>query len=399
MSVPTPTVGAGTPEVAAVPTAEPSAAADAGAPKQGRERAAWRSALLIGGLAVGLVVVAVLAAGRGQLAIPAGEVVGSVLHRLDSGLQWLLGRVGITVDLPLDIGRLPRHPQGENTLWLVRFPRVVLAILVGAALATAGALMQGVFGNPLAEPAVVGVSPGAAVGASLVIVTGATFLGEWTVPVAAFCTGLVTTLLVYGLARAGGRTEVVTLILTGVGVTAVAFAIVAFATFVATPEAREQIVFWQLGSLNGARWQAVLAVLPFAAVGVTISVASARRLDLLALGERSARHLGVHVERLRIVAIVAVAMLVGAGVAFAGVIGFVGLVIPHLIRMAIGPAHRNLLIASALGGALLLVGADLVARTAIAYADMPLGMLTALVGGPVFFWLLRRTRRRQGGWA
>ncbi|NED99119.1 FecCD family ABC transporter permease [Phytoactinopolyspora halotolerans] len=343
--------------------------------------------------------VAVVSAGSGQLAIPPGEVAGSVLHRVDGGLESLLARFGVVADLPLDVGPLPSHAQGENTLWLVRFPRVVLAMLVGAALATAGALMQGIFGNPLAEPALVGVSPGAAVGASLVFVTGASFLDEWTVPVAAFSTGLCATLLVYLLSRSGGRTEVVTLILTGVAVTAVASALVAFNTFVANPEAREQIVFWQLGSLNGARWPAVTAVLPFVVVGLVAAVLLARSLDLLALGDRAARHLGVNVERLRIVAIVVVAMLVGSGVAFAGVIGFVGLVVPHLIRMVAGPGHRVLLPASALGGAVLLVGADLVARTAIAYADLPLGMLTALVGGPFFFWLLRRTRSRAGGWA
>ncbi|TDC45723.1 iron ABC transporter permease [Jiangella ureilytica] len=386
---------------ATVPAPSPTEAPPEPAPDAVRA-SRWRQGrggVLIAGLSVALVVVTVVSAGRGQLQIPPSEVVGSIMHRLDANLEWVLAQAGPTVDLPLDVGPRPQHVQGENTLWLVRFPRVVLALLVGAALAAAGALMQGVFGNPLAEPAIVGVSPGAAVGASLVFVTGSTFLGEWTVAVAAFATGLVTTLLVYALSRSGGRTEVVTLVLTGVAVTAVAFAIVAFATFVATPEAREQIVFWQLGSLNGARWQAILAVLPFVAVGLTLAFAMARSLDLLALGERSARHLGVRVERLRIVAIVAVAMLVGSGVAFAGVIGFVGLVVPHLIRMIAGPGHRLLLPASALGGALLLVSADLVARTAIEYADLPLGMLTALVGGPLFFWLLRRTRTSQGGWA
>lgn len=379
-------------------TVSAPAGRDAGVARVGRWRRG-RGGLLIAALSVALVVVTIVSAGRGQLQIPPAEVVGSILHRLDANLEWLLRQIGVTADLPLDAGPRPQHVQGENTLWLVRFPRVVLALLVGAALATAGALMQGVFGNPLAEPAIVGVSPGAAVGASLVFVTGANFLGEWTVAVAAFATGLVTTLLVYALSRSGGRTEVVTLVLTGVAVTAVAFAFVAFATFIASPEAREQIVFWQLGSLNGARWQAVVAVLPFMVVGLTLALAMARSLDLLALGERSARHLGVHVERLRLVAIAAVAMLVGSGVAFAGVIGFVGLVVPHLIRMIAGPGHRVLLPASALGGALLLVSADLVARTAIRYADLPLGMLTALVGGPLFFWLLRRTRTSQGGWA
>lgn len=365
------------------------------ATSNGRGRGWW----LITGTSVALVVLCLVAAGRGQLSIPPGEVAGSVLHRLDTGLEGLLGAVGLTIDLPLDRVNAPAHPQGDAALWQVRFPRIVLAVLVGAALAAAGALMQGVFGNPLAEPAIIGVSPGAAVGASLAIVTGLDVLSTWVVPLAAFAAALCTTLLVYALSRSGGRTESITLILTGVAVTAIASAVVAFNTFIASPTAREQIVFWQLGSLNGARWQAVAVVVPFVVVGLVVAIALARRLDLLALGDRSARHLGVNVERLRIVAIVVIAMLVGAGVAFAGVIAFVGLVIPHLVRIVAGPGHRLLLPASALGGALLLTLADLVARTAIPFADLPLGMLTAIVGGPFFLWLMRRMRSKQGGWA
>ncbi|MEE6281425.1 FecCD family ABC transporter permease [Georgenia sp. MJ170] len=360
-----------------------------------RVRGPW----LLGGLGVALVVLCLVAAGRGQLEVAPAEVAGSVLHRLDALLEQALGLLGLHVDLPLDAVPGPSHPQGDAALWQVRFPRIVLAILVGAALASAGALMQGIFGNPLAEPAIIGVSPGAAVGASLVIVTGTNVLGEWTVAAAAFLAALVTTLLVYFLARSGGRTESVTLILTGVAITAIASAIVAFNTFIASPTAREQIVFWQLGSLNGARWQSVVAVLPFIVVGLIVCLVVARRLDLLSLGDRAARHLGVNVERLRIISIVAIAMLVGAGVAFAGVIAFVGLVVPHLVRLVAGPGHRLLLPASALGGAVLLVFADLVARSAIEFADLPLGMLTSIVGGPFFLWLMRRMRANQGGWA
>nr|WP_226924861.1 iron ABC transporter permease [Georgenia satyanarayanai] len=354
---------------------------------------------MLTGTALALAAVCVVAAGAGQLAIPPGEVAGSVLHRLDGALEWVLGGIGLHVDLPLDSVTAPRHPQGDAALWQVRFPRIALAVVVGAALAVAGALMQGVFGNPLAEPAIIGVSPGAAVGASLAIVTGLDVLGTWTVPLAAFLAALVTTLLVYSLSRSGGRTEAITLILTGVAVTAIASAIVAFNTFIASPTAREQIVFWQLGSLNGARWQAVAVVTPFVAVGIVVSLLLARQLDLLSLGDRSARHLGVNVERLRVVAIVVIALLVGAGVAFAGVIAFVGLVVPHLVRLVAGPGHRLLLPASALGGALLLTVADLVARTAVPFADLPLGMLTSVVGGPFFLWLMRRMRSTQGGWA
>lgn len=334
------------------------------------------------GLAVALLALAVVAAGTGQLRVPPAEVLGSVLHRVG-----------------LDVGPLPSHPNGDAALWTIRFPRVVMAVLAGAALATAGAVMQGVFGNPLADPGVVGVSSGAALAACAGIVLGLNFLGAFTSAALAFVGGLVTTLVVYLLARSGGRTEVVTLVLTGVAVNAVAGAGIAFLTFLADTQAREQIVFWQLGSLNGTRWQYVAVVAPFVAVGLLVAVLVARRLDLLALGERAARHVGVDVERLRVVSIVAVALLTAAAVAFCGIIAFVGLVVPHLIRMVVGPGHRVLVPLSALGGAVLLLAADLVARTAVAYADLPIGMLTALVGGPFFFWLIRRTRRQAGGWA
>ncbi|MFC4858322.1 FecCD family ABC transporter permease [Actinophytocola glycyrrhizae] len=345
-----------------------------------RRRVAGWSLLVV--LAAALLVMVLVAAGSGQVAIPPLEVLGSFLHGVG-----------------LDLGPLPTHPQGDNALWAVRFPRVALAVVVGACLAVAGALLQGVFGNPLAEPAVVGVSSGAAVGACTVIVLGVSVFGNLTIAVAAFTGGLVTTLLVYALARSGGRTEVVTLVLTGIAVNAFAFGVIAFLTYVADPQAREQIVFWQLGSLNGATGSAVAAVTPLAVGGLVIAAVVAGRLDLLALGEGPARHLGVHVERLRLVVVVAVALLVGAGTAFAGIVGFVGLVVPHVIRMVAGPAHRLLVAASAVGGALVLVSADLLARTAVENAELPLGMLTSLVGGPFFFWLLRRTRSRQGGWA
>lgn len=370
----------GADRAATAPAAAP-ATARAAAPVLGRVRHRRVVPLAIG-LVVALLALAVVAAGTGQLRVPPAEVLGSVLHRLG-----------------LEVGPLPSHANGDAALWTIRFPRVVMALLAGAALATAGAVMQGVFGNPLADPGVVGVSSGAALAACAGIVFGLNFLGAFTSAALAFAGGLVTTLLVYLLARSGGRTEVVTLVLTGVAVNAVAGAGIAFLTFLADTQAREQIVFWQLGSLNGTRWQYVAVVAPFVVVGLLVALLVARRLDLLALGERAARHVGVDVERLRVVSIVAVALLTAAAVAFCGIIAFVGLVVPHLIRMLVGPGHRALVPLSALGGAVLLLAADLVARTAVAYADLPIGMLTALVGGPFFFWLIRRTRRQAGGWA
>ncbi|WP_068157287.1 FecCD family ABC transporter permease [Rhodococcus phenolicus] len=351
-------------------------------PGSKKEAGARRSTVVFVGLIVTLVALALVSACLGQVPTSPAEVIGSLLHRIG-----------------LDLGPMPAHPAGDVTLWQVRFPRVVLAMLVGAALGCAGALLQGVFANPLAEPGVIGVSSGAAVGASLVIVLGGAFTAGWALAGAAFVAGLITTAVVYALSRSNGRTEVVTVILTGVAVNAVAGGLIALFTFVADPAARDQIVFWQLGSLGGATWEIVSIVAPLALAGIAAAIVLAPKLDLLSLGESVARHLGVDVERVRQAAIVIVAVLVSAAVAFTGIILFVGLVVPHLMRMVLGPAHRRLICASALCGAATLLAADLGARTLVPNADLPLGMLTALVGGPVFFWMLRRTRASQGGWA
>lgn len=333
-------------------------------------------------LAAFLAACMVVGAGTGQLEIPANEVLGSIWHRI--GLDW---------------GTVPTHPQGDSTLWNVRFPRLLMAALVGAGLATAGAVMQGVFGNPLAEPGTVGVASGAAVVAAATIVFDWQFLGDWTIALGAFVGGLMTTVLVYLMARSNGRTEVVTLVLTGVAVNAMAGGALAFLMFWGDTSSREEIIFWQMGSLNGARTAQLWVVAPVVLGGVVAACMIARKLDLLALGDKSARHVGVDVDKLRALSIVVVAVLTAGAVAFAGIIAFVGLIVPHLLRMVVGPGHRALVPASALGGAVLLVLADQWARTAIAYADLPIGMVTSLVGGPIFFWLLRRARRTAGGWA
>ena len=341
-----------------------------------------RRAVVTTVLAVLLAAAVLASATIGQLPVPPSEVLGSVLRAI--GIQNSLA---------------PTDPTVEATLWAVRFPRTAMAIVVGASLALAGAVMQAIFGNPLAEPGVVGISAGGALGAALGIVLGLTVFGPWTTAVLAFVGALAATLLVYAVSRAGGRTEVVTLLLTGIAVNAFAGAGLAFLLFAADTGGREQIVFWQLGSLNGSRWPEAGIVAIVLVIAGGIAFARSRGYDLLALGERNARHLGVNVERLRFVSIVLVALLTGAAVAFAGIISFVGLVVPHLIRMLIGPTHRPLILCSALGGALLLVVSDVLARTVIVGADLPIGLLTSLIGGPFFFFLLYRQRRRSGGWA
>ncbi|MFE7124472.1 FecCD family ABC transporter permease [Streptomyces sp. NPDC057617] len=365
-----------TPTVHAQPPETPAPAP----PRAGRKQPPARAALLTGGLLAALVLLCLLSAGIGAYGIPLGDVLSSVLHRTGLG--------GTALDR-----------VGESVLWNVRLPRVVLALLVGSSLGCAGALTQGVFGNPLAEPGVIGISSGAAVGAVASIALGLSFFGNWTVTVCAFVAGLATVLLVYALSRSGGRTEVITLILTGIAVNAFAGALIGLFIFFADNAQITQITFWQLGSLAQATWPKVLAVLPCAVAGLAVAPFYARKLDLLALGERPARHLGVDVERLRVVLVLVVALLTAAAVAVAGVITFMGLLVPHLLRMANGPGHRFLVPGSALGGALVLLAGDLAARTVAAPAELPLGVLTALFGSPFFFWLLRRTRRRQGGWA
>jgi iron complex transport system permease protein len=362
-------------------TVQPTATADRdAAPGQAPARR-WALPALLGAGLTGLLVLGVLvSASNGAFAIPLGDILASIAHR--PGL-----------------GGAPIEGTGESVLWNIRFPRVVLGVIVGACLACAGTLMQGMFGNPLAEPGVIGVSSGAAVGAVAAIAFGLTFAGNWTIPVCAFIAGLATVSLVYLLSRSGGRTEVVTLVLTGVAVNGMAGALIGMFIFYADNDEITAITFWQMGSLSQATWPKILAILPLAALGLLAGPRYARRLDLLALGERPARHLGVDVERLRLHLIVIVALLTGAAVAVSGVIGFIGLVVPHLLRMAAGPGHRALLPLSTLGGAAVIVWADLAARTVAAPAEIPLGILTALVGSPFFFWLLRRTRRHQGGWA
>lgn len=328
--------------------------------------------LLFGGI--------VLSAGLGQLAIGPAEVIGSLLRAVGVPTGWA-----------------PTDALIEQTLWQIRFPRVVMSLLVGALLAVAGAVMQAIFANPLAEPGVVGVSSGAALGAATAITLGLTVWGPWSIAVCAFAGGLLATVVVYGAARSRGRTESVTLILTGIAVNAFAGAGLALLMFAGDSGSREQIVFWQLGSMNGSRWAEVAVVAVVGLCGVAAAVGFARRYDLLALGDRTAAHLGVRVELLRAASIVVVALLTGVAVAFVGIIAFVGLVVPHIVRMLRGPAHRGLLGLSLLGGGIVLVYADLLARTLVPSADLPIGILTSLVGGPFFYVLIRRSR--AGGWS
>ena len=304
----------------------------------------------------------------------------------------LLSRAGIDVGVAFDA-------RADAVLWSIRLPRVVLAMLVGGGLGVAGAALQGVFRNPLAEPAVIGVSGGAAAGAAGAVVLGLAASGPALIAAVGFLGGLTATGVVYFVARTYGRTEVVTLVLAGIAVNATASAVTGLLTSVADDDQLRSITFWLLGSVGGATWPAVVSVLPFFAAGLIALPLWGRSLNLMTLGDRQAGHLGVSTERARAAVIVFSALIAGAAVSVAGVISFVGLVVPHAIRLIAGPDHGFLLPASILGGATALLIADLAARTLAAPAEIPLGAVTALIGGPFFLWLVHRARKGWGGFA
>lgn len=334
-------------------------------------------------IALGLLLVLALwlSLALGPVSLPLGDTLSATLR--------LLG-LPVTADASVQ--------QAELILAQIRMPRTLLGLAVGMVLALCGVAMQGLFRNPLADPGLVGVSSGAALGAAVAIVGGAAFGGlpeafaPYLLSACAFVGGLLVTALVYRLGRRDGQTNVATMLLAGIALTALAGAAIGLFTYLADDATLRTLTFWNLGSLNGASyarlWPLLLATL---AVALWLP-RRARALNALLLGESEARHLGFDVERLKRELVFCTALGVGAAVAAAGLIGFIGLVVPHLMRLLVGPDHRLLLPASALAGASLLLLADLVARLALAPAELPIGIVTALIGAPFFLYLLVRGR-------
>ena len=281
----------------------------------------------------------------------------------------------------------------------IRLPRILLAIAVGAVLASTGAVMQGLFRNPLADPSLIGVSSGASVGASLMIVTAGGFiksgalLGLSLVAVGAFVGGFAATLLVYRLATSGIGTSVTTMLLAGIAIGALAGALNSLLSYFSDNDMLRQISLWQMGNLSGASWTKVIVMGAVALLLMGLFPRESKALNALLLGESEARHLGIDVQRVKRRLIVLTALGVGVSVALAGLVGFVGLIMPHIVRLAIGPDHRWLVPASALSGATLLLIADSLARIVVIPAELPTGILTALLGAPFFVALLLQQRR------
>ncbi|MEM9013330.1 MAG: iron ABC transporter permease [Pseudomonadota bacterium] len=287
----------------------------------------------------------------------------------------------------------------EAIIWQIRLPRLLLGLAVGAALALAGASLQGVLRNPLADPGLIGVTGGASLGAALTIVLGDAVAGglpaelrTWLLPLAAFAGAGLVIAFVFALARRRGETSVATLILAGVAINAIAGAAIGALIYVSDDTQLRDLTFWTMGTLGGAGWALVLAAAGLSVLALPMLLARVRDLDLFQLGERAAFHAGLDVERSKLRIGLATAVAVGAVTAAAGPIGFIGLVAPHLARLALGPRHAILLPASLLVGIALVLAADLAVRLAVPPAEPPIGLATSLIGGPFFLWLLLRGR-------
>jgi len=296
-----------------------------------------------------------------------------------------------------------RQAPDAFLLWQLRIPRVLLGALVGAALAAAGSVLQCVFRNPLADPGLVGVSMGAALGAVAWIVLGGAVLGPlapsmapYALPLAAFAGALAVGFIALRLASAAGELDIALLLLTGIAMNAMVAAVIGVLVFVSDDRQLRDLTFWSMGSLAGAHWSLLLPTVALVLPTIAWLITQARGLDRLTLGEREAWFLGVDVPRVKRRLLLATALIVGAAVAVSGSVGFVGLMTPHLARLAVGAPHRLALPVSCLLGACLVTVADLAARTLVLPAELPVGLVTSLIGAPALLWLLRRARAGRG---
>ncbi|TCN32523.1 FecCD family ABC transporter permease [Sinorhizobium americanum] len=351
---------------------------------------AWRKGDRSGLARTLIAILAVLAAATFATSIMTGAADASV----GNVLRWLAGDAS---------GDQALSMRDRIIILDIRLPRAVLGMLVGAALAVSGVVMQGLFRNPLADPGLVGVSSGASLGAVLLIVLGSTAFGPvfalfgfYALPLGAFCGGLATTMLLYRIATRSGQTSVATMLLAGIALGALASAVTGVLVFVADDKQLRDLTFWGLGSLAGANWTKILTAGPIILLSLCVVPFLARGLNAITLGEAAAFHMGVPVQRLKNIAVFSVAAATGASVAVSGGIGFVGIVVPHLLRLVIGPDHRYLLPASALLGGTMLIIADMLARTIVSPAELPIGIITAFVGAPFFLWVLLRGRSNMG---
>lgn len=341
-----------------------------------------KSAFLLSGLGLVLPLMMILSIGIGPVFIPALDIISVLLE--------LPGMVDAEVPM-----------QTRFIIESVRLPRTLLGVLVGSSLAAGGAAMQGLFRNPLADPSIIGVASGAALGAGIAIVLGGTFfinlpplIQHYSITVLAFAGSAITTWLVFKMGTNSHGTSVTTMLLAGVAISALASSGLGILTYISDDSSLRNMVFWQMGSVAGATWSGVMMCLTLLGPVTLILCGYGDVLNAMLLGESEARHLGINVQSVKVRLILLTALAVGVSVSVAGVIGFVGLVVPHLIRLMVGPNHKVLLPASAMLGGILLLVADMIARVIVSPAELPIGIVTALMGAPFFISLLWQQRKR-----
>lgn len=329
-----------------------------------------------------LIVLTIVSAGTGAVHLSWKEIIDLMRHRFGADIQV--------------------NSIHEGLFFQIRLPRTFLCILVGASLSVSGAMMQSLFRNPIVEPGLIGTSAGSAFGAAMLIVLGQyrffqsfSFLGDLLMPVCAFIGGLIATFLVYYFSASLNRVNISIMILAGIAINAIAAGGTGFLSYIARDPQARSITFWNLGSVSGANWQSVSIVAVSTIVGFILSLRFAKSLNALQLGDAEAGYLGINTERLKIFVILVNTLLVSVATSMVGIIAFVGLIVPHLLRLLKGSDNRYLLIGSALLGAIVLISTDMVCRTVIAPAEMPIGIVTAFIGAPVFLWLLYHFRNNQ----
>lgn len=329
-----------------------------------------------------LLVLIIFSAGTGAVHLSWGEIIDLVRHHFGADVQV--------------------NSIHEGLFFQIRLARTFLCVLVGASLSVSGAMMQSLFRNPIVEPGLIGTSAGSAFGAAMLIVLGQnaffqsfSFLGDLLMPLCAFVGGLAATLLVYYFSSSLNRVNISIMILAGIAINAIAAGGTGFLAYIARDPQARSITFWNLGSVSGANWQSVMIVGVSTVVGFILALRFAKPLNALQLGDTEAGYLGVHTERLKILVILVNTLLVSVATSMVGIIAFIGLIVPHLLRLLKGSDNRYLLIGSALMGAIVLILTDIICRVVIAPAEMPIGIVTAFIGAPVFLWLLYRFKNNQ----
>lgn len=334
-------------------------------------------------LVIVLIAAVFLATGSGAMHIPPAQILAILLHK-------------IHIDIPVHYDN-----SMEAVLMIIRLPRVILGVLTGAGLATAGAALQGLFRNPMADPGLIGISSGASAGAVLIIVFQASlplwlntgWVHYYAMNIAAFAGAFIAAWLIIRIAGTGSGSMVMLMLLGGIAINALCMAFTWLMAYLSTNEQMRSIIFWTMGSLGGATWETVTAVFPFLLLPLILLPRTGAALDIFSLGEQEARHIGVNIQRLKMQLLLLSTMVIAASVAVAGVIGFVGLVVPHIVRQFTGPSYKLLFPCAALAGAILLTLADLISRTIVAPAELPVGVVTAILGAPFFIWLILKEKR------